>query len=84
MQMLMSEEPFLVERRNRPYKMQHCRNGMMLSSIHRGCHYKLPLLSIGLLPYKLNFVIFPSFISQNRDECLMHCRQGRSFAAMTR
>jgi hypothetical protein len=50
MQMLMSEVPFLVERCKYPYKMQHCMNGMILSSIHRCCHYKLPLLSIGLLP----------------------------------
>jgi len=50
MQMLISEEPFLVERCNSPYKTQHCRIGMILSSSRPCYHYKLPLLSIGLLP----------------------------------
>ena len=50
MQMLIREEPFVMQRRKGPIQMQHCRDGMILSSIRRGCHYKLPLLSIGLLP----------------------------------
>lgn len=49
MQMVISEERFLVERHKYRYKMQHCRNGKILSSIDPRYHYKLPLSFIGLL-----------------------------------